>query len=337
MNARRLWIVGAGKRVRETALPAILSLPDSFTIAGVLARTSRDVEMAGRRFAIRALSQVSTQEFEPGDVVYVAAAKDAVPSVLQHFATFDRSRLELLIDTPVLRFKHLRFAPLLEGWSRASVAEDVAWLPWYETARAAVGDVRNVLFDRSAYAYHGFAAAKTLCHATRVVHARRARLEGGRARREVEVDGGRRAIMIEPRDYATGRFVLEGTRGRVTDRREPGEDALLLEPIVEGGVCTGFRAGEVVTNLSPEESRLTRGDPPGASVVARMPSMKCIGFRRLAASVAAGRGAYPIQQGLDDTAVDWFLERLGRWHANGILDVHRPLARRLWSALGRLG
>jgi len=333
MNPRRVWIVGAGKRVRETALPAFLSLPESFTIAGVLARTGRDVEMAGRRFAIRALSQVSAQEFAPGDIVYVAAAKDAVPSVLLSLATLDRARLELLIDTPVLRFKHLRHAHLLEGWSRASVAEDVAWLPWYEAARAAVGDVRSVLFDRSAFAYHGLAAAKTLCHATRLVRARRTKLAGGAARREIEVDGGRRAVVIEPRDYATGRFALEGTRGRVTDRREPGEDALLLEPIVEDALCTGFHAGDVVTRLTREESLLTRGDAPGASVTARMASMKRIGFRRLALAVAEGRGAYPIQQGLDDMTVDWFLERLGRWRANGILDV---MSRGLWSALGRL-
>jgi hypothetical protein len=179
------------------------------------------------------------------------------------------------------------------------------------------------------------AAAKTLCHATRLVHARRAKLASGGARREIEVDGGRRAVVIEPRDYAVGRFLLEGTHGRVTDRRAPDEDALLLVPIVEGDLCVGFRAGDVATRLTREESLLTRGDAAGASVTARMESMKRIGFRRLAQSVAAGRGAYPLQQGLDDMAVDWFLERLGRWRANGMLDVHRPTPRWLWSALGR--
>ena len=67
-----------------------------------------------------------------------------------------------------------------------------------------------------------------------------------------------------------------------------------------------------------------------------MESMKRIGFRRLLQSVAAGRGAYPVEQGLDDMAVDWFLERFGRWRANALLDVRRPFARDLWSWIGRL-
>jgi hypothetical protein len=100
-------------------------------------------------------------------------------------------------------------------------------------------------------------------------------------------------------------------------------------------VCVGFRAGDAVTRLAPEESALTRGDAAGASVTARMESMKRIGFRRLLVSIAAGHGAYPVQAGLDDMAVDWFLERFGRWSPTALTDVRRPLARRFWGALGR--
>jgi hypothetical protein len=64
--------------------------------------------------------------------------------------------------------------------------------------------------------------------------------------------------------------------------------------------------------------------------------MKRIGFRRLLESVAAREGAYPLEQALEATSIDWFLERLGRRRANGLLDVRQPLPRALWSVLGRL-
>lgn len=335
MSARRVWIVGAGRRVRETALPAFLSLEGRFEVAGILARSARDLDAAGRRFAVRALSDARGADFAAGDVLYVAVGKDAVPGVLRRLAQYDRGRLDLLIDTPVLKVKHLRHEHLLDGWRRASVAEDVVHLPWYEVVRAAVGGVRRVTFDRSAYAYHGVAQAKALC-GSRLVHARRERLPGGATRRELAFESGARAVILEPRDYAQGRVVVEGDRGTCSDRFEAGESGVALEVLAADGRCGGFRAGDATDRLAPEEVALTAADAPGASVVARMESMKRVAFRRLAAEVAAGRGGYPIAEGLEDMAVDWFLERFGSWSADGVRDVRRPFARRLWAAIGRL-
>lgn len=336
MSARRVWIVGAGKRVRETALPAFASLPRSFEVAAVLARSARPIEAAGRRFDVRVLGELSRDEPRAGDLVYVAVGKDALPDVLAGLRRFDRARLELLIDTPVLRMKHLRHASLLEGFERASVAEDTCWLPWYETARAAVGKPHRIVFDRSAYAYHGLAQAKALASASRIVRASRHK-HGTIAKRMLDLDDGCRVLIVEPRDYRAGRVVVEGERGTVADRVITGESGVLLEPLVEDGACVGFRAGSVVTRLSREESDLTRGDPDGASVTARMESMKRIGFRRLLESVAAGRGAYPLADGLDDMAIDWFLERFGRWRRSALTDPRSALARAVWGTLGRIG
>lgn len=335
MSTRRVWIVGAGKRVRETALPAFVSLGRDVEIAGILARSARDLGIGGVEYAIRPLETLRAEDFVDGDIVYVAVGKDAMPSVLTTLSGFDRSRLELLIDTPVLKIKHLRFAPLLEGWQRASVAEDVVHLPWIETMRAAAGDVRSVTFDRSAYAYHGLAQSKAVCGADRVVRARRVKSGEGTSRREIELSNGTRALVLDPRDYSRGRVIVEGSRGRVTDRVEPGEDAIALELVLENGRCVGFRARDFTARLADAEIALQSAESSGTTVIARMESMKRVAFRRLAAEVVAGRGGYPIASGLDDMAVDWCLERFGRWTAGGMCDVRRPFARTLWAGIGR--
>jgi len=335
VSPRRVWIVGAGKRVRETALPAFVSLGADVEIAGILARSARDLEVGGRSYAIRPLESLRTEDFGGGDIVYVAVGKDAMPSVLTTLSRFDRSRLELLIDTPVLKMKHLRFTPLLEGWQRASVAEDVVHLPWIETLRAAAGDVRTVTFDRSAYAYHGLAQSKAVCGADRVVRARRVKSADGSSRREIELSNGTRAWIVDPRDYSRGRVLVEGSRARVSDRVEQGENAIALEIVLEHGRCVGFRAGDFTARLEESEIALQTPDASAASVIARMESMKRVAFRRLAAEVVAGRVGYPIASGLDDMAVDWFLERFGRWRDGGACDIRRPRTHFLWSAMGR--
>lgn len=337
MTARRVWIVGAGKRVLETALPAIASVPRQFEVAGIFARRVRTVDAAGRRFLVRTIDELRAGELEREDLVYVAVGKDSVPEVLRRLATLDRASLELLIDTPVLRLKHLRHHRLLEGWARAGVAEDTAFLPWYEPVRAAVGDVRRIVFDRSAYAYHGLAQSKALVEAEGVSHAKRIRGKDGAARREIVLQGGARAEVIEPRDYAVGRIVVEGTRGRITDKLSPGEKGTELVPLLEKDACGGFRAGDIAEHLAPEEAELTRGDPTAATITARMESMKRVGFRRLLLAISDGRGSYPIDAGLEDMAVDWFLERFGRWRRTPFTDVRRGFARSLWGAAGRFG
>ena len=335
MTARRVWIVGAGKRVLETALPAFASLPKAYEVAGVFARSARAIEAAGRRYDVRPLKTLGADEPSLEDLVYVAVGKEAVPVVLRRLAILDRASLELLIDTPVLRFKHLRHRSLLDGWARAGVAEDTAFLPWYAPVRAAVGEVRRILFERSAYAYHGLAQAKALAEAKSVARAKRVRGKDGSARREIELEGGARAEVLEPRDYAVGRIVVEGTRGRITDRLMPGERAIELVPLLEKGACGGFRAGEIAEHLAPEEVELCRGDPLAATVTARMESMKRVGFRRMLLAITDGRGAYPIDDGLEDMAVDWFLERFGRWRRNALTDVRSGLARTMWGMAGR--
>ncbi len=331
-----MWIVGAGKRVRETALPAFLSLAGRIEVAGILARTPRELEVGDSRFAIRSLADAQASDFGAGDIVYVAVGKDAMPSVLKQLATFDRACLELLIDTPVLKMKHLRHARLLDGWQRASVAEDVVHLPWFEALRAVTGDVRSVMFDRSAYAYHGIAQAKALC-GSRIARALRVKLAGGTARRELEFENGARATVIEPRDYSLGSVSAEGMHARVADRAELGGNVVALTPILDGTTCVGIRAGDVETRFAPEEIALQGDAPRSAGVIARMESMKRIAFRRLAAEVADGRGAYSIADGLEDMSVDWFLERFGSWKSGGLRDLRRTSAMRMWSAIGRIG
>lgn len=340
MTARRVWIVGAGKRVKETALPALLASAERFAIHGVLGRSARTEVLAGRRFEVRALAGLDARLFAEADLVYVAVGKQAVPEVLARLARFELSGVDLLIDTPVLLLKHFRHARHFRRFRNVWVAEDCFYLPWLDVVRAelsegGIGPLIEARFLHAAYAYHAFATLKALFGVERIRAARRTRIAGG-ARRTATIDAQRRGVIVEPRDYQRGWIELHGAGGQIGERGHVPHGARELAPLVEGGECVGFRVGEREARLAEREVELMRGPEPSVGVTARMESMKRVGFLRLLDSIAAGRGGYLLETGLDDMLVDYWLEKTGRWRASALTGIDSALARRLYGGLSRL-
>jgi len=335
MSNKKVLVVGCGKRVREAALPALAAC-EGADLAAVAARTARregDLE-------VQALADLG--DLEGIDVVYLAVGKDATPGVLARLAGLGAAETDLVVETPVVRFKHFCHVKQLRAFRRVTVAEDCAYLPWFDTVRAAreqdlLGEPQRLLLDRAAYAYHGMATAKALLDAPRVRSGRRRRLGGDGFERRVTFAGGKRAVVTEPRDYAVGRWTLTGSRGSISDHARDAADDHHLQALVEGGVVAGFRVGRVETRLTEAERGLTAGDPEDASVTARQEAMKRVGFLRIWDRIARGDGGYPLADGLDDMVVDYHLEKLGRYVANPLTSPRSPLARALLGAVTRLG
>ncbi len=337
MAERGVLVVGSGKRVRETALPALQRLEGRFAVRRLFARTRKEIEAGGRSYPVAPLSELTAGHLEGIDLVYLAVAKDAVPEVLRRVTSLDVRAIDLLIDTPVVRFKHFRHAARARAFRHAWVAEDCVELPWIPAALAAVGPLLRVELERSAYAYHGIATAKALFGATRVRSARRRPLAEGRAERLLSLPGGGVARIVEPRDYSAGRLVFAGQGGTLSDRPAPGEGHLALELELEGGAVRALHAGRTRLPLDSDEAELTRGDPEGASLTARMEAMKRVGFLRLLRRIEAGRGAYPLEQALEDMVVDYQLERLARYVSSPFTSPRSALGRAIFSTLSLLG
>lgn len=338
---RGVLVVGSGRRVREAALPALARVDRVFSLRAVVARTAKRIESAGRAYDVRAVAGLGADDLRGVELVYLAVGKPNVPAALAALARFDVSRVDLLIDTPVLLPRHFRHLPLLKKFRSATVSEDVAVLPWIDLVRESIdagelGELSRVVFDRSAYAYHGIAAAKAILGSDRVVRASRRKRAGGGATREVRFAGGLRAVMEEPRDYSVGSVSIEGARRTVTDDPSRAASSLVLRPRLEAGALTGFGLGDRESLLDAEEASLALGDPPGATVTARMESMKRVGFLRLLRRIASGQGAYPLDDALDDALVDYALEKVGWYVASPLTSARSPLTRAWLGAIGSI-
>ena len=328
MSKIRTLVFGVGKRVVETALPAFHRADDRFEIAAVFARSARTLTIDGREHRVRAVNELSAADVGNADLIYIAVGKSAVRDVARRLRAFDVSKHSLLIDTPVVTLKQLDVVRDLERFGRTSVAEDCIALPWYdaiaELARGALGELRSVRFDRSAYKYHGNAMAKTLLRAGEVVTATVSRVGNG-VERSFAFENGKTAVIVEPRDYAIGHVRCDGAAACVDDvhsdsaTTRDGKRRIVLSPWLDGERCVGVRAGDVEVRLDAAEASLMSVRPSAASVTARMEDWKRVGFLRLLRRMGRGESAYPLAAGLDDMLVDWNLERFGRYSNRGML------------------
>lgn len=337
---KRVLVIGSGQRVREAALPALASLPEAFELAEIRSRKPKTIESGGREHEVLPLEGLDQAAIDGFDLIYLVVKKPAVPLVLRQLGTLNLARVDLLIETPVLLTKHLGHRKLLRPFRNVWVSEDCSTLPWIDVAFQAArdagwGPLRRALLDRSGYAYHGVALLRTLFAGQELTSAVRKPAGDGLRGRTYRYSGGGVGEVLEPRDYGVGALDLEFAGGRLTDRAEPG-DALKLEPLVEDQSCVGFRAGDVEGRLSPAEAALM-GTPKGTSGVwAWMDGAKRVGFHRLLAAIAEGRGAYSVDDALDDALIDYHLERLGRYRPNPLTSAGGSLSGPLYGLLTRV-
>lgn len=326
----RVLVIGSGKRVRETALPALLRAQEHFEIAGVCAKSAKDLRVDGNDFRVEAFADFDAARMAGVDMVYVAVGKAATPQVLQRLIALGAARCDLLIDTPVLVFKHFRHVPLLARFRNAWVAEDCAYLPWIPLVHGVlesgmIGKLRSARFEHSAYAYHAHATLKALKPGCTLLKARTLRLQAGISERRFLFSQQWSASVLDPRDYSRGRFLIQGEKGALADAGE----GLRLE-LLDGGV---LRAGDLEHRMDQNELSLLGAGCRGLTLTAAQESMKKVGFLRMLREIAAGRGAYPLADGLDDMVADYWLEKTRRYWATPLSSVRSPLARGLYRAV----
>jgi hypothetical protein len=317
MSRRDVVIIGAGKRVQEAVLPVLSRLEDRFSIRRIYSRT-------GRPLPERPTEKIEHLEVRENDLVYLAVSKDQVPPVLERLAPF--TSVDLLMETPVLLFKHFGHADRLKRFRNVWVAEDCACLPCFDAIREALGELVRLEFHHSAYKYHGLATAKVWLGGPRITSARRRKTAPGVVRRTIRFSDDRSAVIDEPRDYATGSLRIEGREGSLSD----GEN---LTPVIQDGACKGFRAKEIVSYLDEDESNLMT---PGASVTAMMDDMKRVGLYRMLKRISDGGGGYPLIEALDDMVADYYLDRLGFFHANPLMSIKTGSGAAILRAVTRL-
>ena len=350
MTATKVLIVGSGKRIQKAALPALQRMAGTLDVARVYAKHAKTISASGVDYAVEAFETFTPNDLDGIGLIYMAVSKNVVPRVLAQFVAAGVSGVDVLIDTPVVRFKHYRHAAKLESFRNAWVSEDCIALPWFDVLRKFLdetgAELTHVAFHQAAYAYHGVATAKALLGSRVVTRGRRRKTHGETALRTLSFANGATAEVHEPRDYSTGRVVLTTTKGVISEREGEGDYHLTpLRGATPTDPWSGFRisspGSSYESTLDDDEMALLQGDATsidaGASITSRMDDLKRVGFLRLLRQIASGHGTYPASEAIDDTVVDYHLEKFGLYLANPFTSPRSPLGRFLLRTLTRAG
>ncbi|KQY22546.1 GMC oxidoreductase [Rhizobium sp. Root482] len=290
-------IIGAGRRVREDVLPALERLIGRAYVSGIYATSKSAVVGLDDVYDVEPISSLNAEALAPSQFIYVAVPPKKLASILSRLTEFDCSDKTLVVDTPTLRNKELD--ALYSRFLKVAVAEDSAYLPWIKLLTNKYAPIERVEFDRSAYAYHAVALAKTILAnggARPVVK----KTAGSKRTKTFHFDNGRTSKLIGPRDYKSGAMRFLASDGTIIDTKPRSDSDVVICPRVEEFRCIGFQQGANFIALSPQETDLAGSFSPEDTIVSRMLDIKRVGLMRLLSDLLSGGDGYTLKEGLDD-------------------------------------
>jgi len=218
---KNVVLIGAGKRMHETVIPALTALSDRYTITGILSRTVRKIQVSDSHSYITQ-SEFHEIDWNSTDIIIMAATTSSNPSLLHKLSKYNLKHTTLIIDTPILEpaaFFSLRY---LAHFKKVVAGEDFFFLPPYVTVRNILDEQHlvpsSIYFYKNAYRYHALAALRRLVGPLDLTSVRQVNSQDSTtlyARFNNVV-----AVVQEPRDYPNAYFSVETHKGIITDQTQ---------------------------------------------------------------------------------------------------------------------
>ncbi len=224
----KIAIVGAGKRVRFTVLPAILALGNQVVLSGIHSRNPRSVALPDGS-ELSTITSLDAKHFEDIDIVIVAVRTNAIRGVLKALNDIPHKKdISIVMDTPPLQLSDFVKRRAFSGFKSVIVGED-----WFKLspillikdliAGGAIGAPRQIMLDRMSYRYHGLATLRSIAD-TRWLRSIKATMsEYGKPSYVIVTGNGISCRTIMPRDYARGTLFVTGTRGWISNHAPDGD------------------------------------------------------------------------------------------------------------------
>lgn len=295
-SRRRVLVVGAGKRVEEAVVPALLCLESSVEIAGVVTRSSRKISFYDGEFSAQTETSVSAFDLGSIDTIVVAVTRSQVPAVLRDLVRSDVRHVSLMLDTPVLDPSGFGAVKLFPRFRRVVCSEDSIALPPIAAARrliedGAIGPVRGVWMFHSGWRNHALASIRSILGMRRPSRIRVRQMNDKWSETSFRFPGRVRATVVQPHLHGHGRLLIVGDRGAIADYETGRPDARHLGYVVDDGVYRGLTVdGSPVPSERDELffAKLPRGGAPRRTLDTMF---KIRGFMELVAALGDDRPA----------------------------------------------
>jgi hypothetical protein len=287
----RVLLVGVGRRAQATLLPSLHCMQPWVELAGVHARTVREMDLLGGRLKVVTRDDLSQADLSSLDTIIVSVGIRQVPQILHSLERHDTRHLTLMLDTPILHHRDLPAMRLFSRYRQVLACEDAFALPPYVLARqlieqGAIGRLRYVHMFHSGYRFHALASLRQLTGGTHPRSIRIKRWNPWCANVTIRFPGRVKATIIEPRHYGTGRFLIVGDQGFIADYPIDHPNAIRIGYETEDGRYAQLTRDEKPIDGSDRDKAFRDGlAGAGLADTSLMNMLKIRGFMDLLAAV----------------------------------------------------
>lgn len=214
---KKVLIIGSGKRICNSFIPALQCLTETHSIVGLYSRTPAHRQIVCKTWGIEEVVDLENFAFSQVDLVIMSISTHAVPGILQSIGP-QCSETALLIDTPVfMSVKGFLSIRSLKKFKRVLVAEDFIQYPHFKImrdaiSRQALGDIRKIELYRTGYEYHGLALIRSFLNLAKVRSVTIRSVGNGDDELTFEFDSGVSATIVEPYSRFDGWVKIEGEK-----------------------------------------------------------------------------------------------------------------------------
>src|SRR3972149_6116666 len=121
---KKVLIIGSGRRVQQTVLPAVYCLRDTFRLVGIYSRKKKILRLPETDLSLRTIIRLDDIDFNSLDLIIIAITTENVPNILHMLSHYSLRHIILFLDTPVLRMNHLWAIKYFSHFKSVYVTED---------------------------------------------------------------------------------------------------------------------------------------------------------------------------------------------------------------------
>ncbi len=219
---KKVVVIGAGKRVINNILPALIHGRELFEVVGIYARSCRTIAIGKHTFNVEKFGKEAKDGIKDCDTIIVCVSASQVPTILNAVSQMGGANKELFIDTPVLVGRDIRKAKIIDLFSSVYVLEDWLGLAPITAIKeivknGGVGKVEYNIFHHSGYRNHALAAIRSLTNSTCLRNIALQRMNANVLEFNMVDSSGSRTRLLEPRNYEDGKILIVGETGSISN------------------------------------------------------------------------------------------------------------------------
>jgi hypothetical protein len=282
-KAKKIAIIGSGRRVVEDVLPAIEANLDLYKLTAIYARTKKKLFGINKTYVVE--PTFSQMDIEGLDYLYIAVTPSDISDVFNQLSSFNLKHLTIIIDTPTPDLEHYK-----DFFKKIIVAEDSVYIPWLSL----ISTGTEVLAEKALYAYHGIALLKAI---------QKSQVQMGYnflSKTWFKFKNGARCVIKGQRDYQSGTLLFR-------EKNDSGPTS--VELVLEGEYCKGFAFKDRKVLLDSVESLLMGGCCREDTIVTKMLSIKRVGLYRMLKNIEEDKNIWSYDEGRNDITMQTILNK----------------------------